>query len=90
MRAGETGLRCPQCQRRAGNTVVDSRATHDGSWVRRRRQCLACQARFTTHETFVTRPEPDPHGPEVWTDRHARAKAIAAELREMARCLEVW
>jgi transcriptional repressor NrdR len=31
--------------------VVDSRLTEDGSSIRRRRQCGACQRRFTTLET---------------------------------------
>ena len=38
---------CPQC--RVGETrVIDSR--DDESAVRRRRECLACRHRFTTHE----------------------------------------
>ena len=33
--------------------VVDSRPTEDGA-IRRRRECLACQKRFTTFETIET------------------------------------
>jgi transcriptional repressor NrdR len=42
-------VRCPLCS--ADDTkVVDSRAAEDGSAIRRRRQCLACNHRFTTYE----------------------------------------
>ncbi|MCC5791542.1 MAG: transcriptional regulator NrdR [Legionellaceae bacterium] len=41
---------CPFC--RADETkVIDSRLVADGAQVRRRRQCLHCQERFTTFET---------------------------------------
>ncbi len=43
-------MRCPACDD-AESRVVDSRTTGDA--VRRRRECLACGERFTTHE----RPE---------------------------------
>ncbi|MEY9848595.1 transcriptional regulator NrdR [Streptacidiphilus sp. MAP5-3] len=41
---------CPFC-RHADSRVVDSRTTDDGSSIRRRRQCPACNRRFTTVET---------------------------------------
>lgn len=41
---------CPFCN--ANETkVIDSRLAHDGTQVRRRRQCLECSERFTTYET---------------------------------------
>ena len=41
---------CPFCN--ADETkVVDSRLVSDGSQVRRRRACLACEERFTSYET---------------------------------------
>lgn len=41
---------CPFCH--ANDTkVIDSRLIADGAQVRRRRQCLECQERFTTFET---------------------------------------
>lgn len=41
---------CPFCH--ANDTkVIDSRLIADGAQVRRRRQCLDCQERFTTFET---------------------------------------
>lgn len=36
--------------------MVDSRAVRDGRAVRRRRECLACGERYTTHEALETRP----------------------------------
>ncbi|WP_420175471.1 transcriptional regulator NrdR [Luteococcus sp. OSA5] len=42
-------MHCPFC--RHGDTrVLDSRATDDGCSIRRRRQCPACERRFTTIE----------------------------------------
>ncbi len=41
---------CPFCH--ADETkVIDSRLVAEGEQVRRRRQCIACQERFTTFET---------------------------------------
>ncbi len=42
-------MRCPFCGH-AESKVVDSRSTQDGRSIRRRRQCLACEQRFTTYE----------------------------------------
>ncbi len=51
----ETGLRCPFCQTDESK-VVDSRATEDGSSIRRRRECSSCRKRFTTYERIEERP----------------------------------
>lgn len=42
-------MRCPYCGR-LDNKVVDSRVSKDASVIRRRRQCLECDQRFTTYE----------------------------------------
>jgi transcriptional repressor NrdR len=42
-------MRCPFCQE-LENKVIDSRESHEGSVIRRRRECLQCQRRFTTYE----------------------------------------
>ncbi|RSV03358.1 transcriptional regulator NrdR, partial [Sphingomonas koreensis] len=42
-------MRCPFCGHEASQ-VKDSRPTEDGAAIRRRRQCEACAARFTTFE----------------------------------------
>jgi transcriptional repressor NrdR len=42
-------LRCPFC-RDTENKVIDSRESHEGAVIRRRRECLQCKRRFTTYE----------------------------------------
>jgi transcriptional repressor NrdR len=47
-------MRCPKC----GNLedkVIDSRSAKMGAAIRRRRECLACQYRFTTYEEIERR-----------------------------------
>lgn len=43
-------MHCPFC-RNQDSRVIDSRTFDDGSAIRRRRQCPACQRRFSTIET---------------------------------------
>ncbi len=45
-------MHCPYC-RNSDSRVIDSRATEDGTAIRRRRQCQQCNARFTTVETVT-------------------------------------
>jgi len=42
-------MRCPKCGR-LDDKVIDSRASREGSVIRRRRECLSCSHRFTTYE----------------------------------------
>lgn len=42
-------MKCPTCGA-DNDRVIDSRASHDGAAIRRRRECLACQARYSTFE----------------------------------------
>jgi transcriptional repressor NrdR len=42
-------VRCPYCFDSA-NRVIDSRLGRDGNEIRRRRECLECERRFTTRE----------------------------------------
>ncbi|NLW73547.1 MAG: transcriptional repressor NrdR [Clostridiales bacterium] len=44
-------MKCPSCGY-ADSRVVDSRPVADGTSIRRRRECLACQKRFTTFEVI--------------------------------------
>jgi len=48
-------VRCPTCAH-LDDKVVDSRQSDDGEAVRRRRECLACGARFTTFERLELVP----------------------------------
>jgi len=47
-------MRCPYCGH-DDSQVKDSRPTEDGAAIRRRRQCDACAARFTTFERIQLR-----------------------------------
>lgn len=47
-------MRCPFCAHE-DSQVKDSRPTEDGAAIRRRRQCEACAARFTTFERIQLR-----------------------------------
>jgi transcriptional repressor NrdR len=42
-------MRCPKCGSR-DDKVIDSRQSRDSSSIRRRRECLSCEYRFTTYE----------------------------------------
>jgi transcriptional repressor NrdR len=46
---------CPACGHDE-DRVVDSRSTREGAAIRRRRECLACQHRFTTYEYVERAP----------------------------------
>ena len=43
-------MRCPFCAAQ-DTKVIDSRLANEGDQIRRRRQCLSCDERFTTYET---------------------------------------
>ena len=44
-------MRCPNCGHN-DSKVIDSRPVEEGNSIRRRRECLACQKRFTTFEVL--------------------------------------
>ena len=48
-------MRCPYCGYRESK-VVDSRPADEGASIRRRRECLSCEKRFTTYEKVETIP----------------------------------
>lgn len=48
-------MKCPFCGDEESK-VVDSRHSEDGNSIRRRRECIACQRRFTTYETVESLP----------------------------------
>ncbi|MCE9581219.1 MAG: transcriptional regulator NrdR [Planctomycetes bacterium] len=48
-------MRCPFCKA-DNDKVIDSRSTSDGNSIRRRRECLACNKRFTTYERTEAQP----------------------------------
>jgi transcriptional repressor NrdR len=42
-------MKCPFCSH-TDTQVVETRESEDGGFIRRRRQCAACEKRFTTYE----------------------------------------
>lgn len=48
-------MKCPYCAYEESK-VIDSRSADDGERIRRRRECLKCGKRFTTHEIVETVP----------------------------------
>ncbi len=48
-------MKCPFCGY-AESKVIDSRPADEGATIRRRRECLACQKRFTTYEFMERLP----------------------------------
>ena len=48
-------MKCPYCGYEESK-VIDSRSADDGERIRRRRECLKCNKRFTTHEIIETLP----------------------------------
>ena len=76
-------MRCPFCGHN-DNKVVDSRVSKDASVIRRRRQCLDCDQRFTTYErveeldTYVIKKD----GTREVFDRGKVEKGIMLSLRK--------
>ena len=48
-------MRCPQCNN-TESKVLDSRPAEEGASIRRRRECLKCEHRFTTYERLGENP----------------------------------
>ena len=48
-------MKCPYCGYEESK-VIDSRPADEGERIRRRRECLSCAKRFTTHEVIETVP----------------------------------
>ena len=48
-------MKCPFCAH-GESKVIDSRPADDGQKIRRRRECLQCEKRFTTYEAIESMP----------------------------------
>lgn len=48
-------MKCPFCGS-AESKVIDSRPTDEGTIIRRRRECIECEKRFTTYEKVESIP----------------------------------
>lgn len=55
IRRSEIPVKCPFCGF-GESKVIDSRPTDEGERIRRRRECLQCQKRFTTYEVIESLP----------------------------------
>ena len=77
-------MRCPFCGHE-DSQVKDSRPTEDGAAIRRRRQCEACAARFTTFERIQLRDvwvmKSDGERQSFDRDKLARSVDIACRKR---------
>ena len=54
-RIGGFIMKCPYCGY-SESRVIDSRPAEEGATIRRRRECLSCQKRFTTYEIMERVP----------------------------------
>lgn len=77
-------MRCPFCGHE-DSQVKDSRPTEDGAAIRRRRQCEACAARFTTFERIQLREimvlKSEGHAEPFDREKLARSIALACRKR---------
>ncbi len=72
-------MRCPYCDHDE-DKVVDSRSAREGGFIRRRRECLKCERRFTTYE----RVDEIPHmviKKDGRREKFERQKVLAGLLR---------
>jgi transcriptional repressor NrdR len=67
-------MKCPFCKGH-DTQVVDTRESEEGDSIRRRRRCLSCDKRFTTHETVELRM------PQVVKQNGMRSEFDAEKLR---------
>ena len=76
-------MRCPFCSH-SETQVVETRISEDGDFIRRRRQCSACEKRFTTYErpdvTFPTIVKKD--GRRIDYDRSKVQASFRLALRK--------
>jgi transcriptional repressor NrdR len=80
-------MRCPFCAHE-DSQVKDSRPSEDGAAIRRRRQCEACGARFTTFERVQLRDltvvKKSGERKPFEREKLARSIAIACRKREIS------
>jgi transcriptional repressor NrdR len=67
-------MKCPFCSH-LDTQVVETRVSEDADFVRRRRQCSACDKRFTTYE------RPDVNFPAVVKKDGSRADFESSKVR---------
>ena len=78
-------MKCPFCADKNKETsVLDSRPSENGTVIRRRRICIECKGRFTTHERIQFRElvVVKKDGDKVNFDRDKIAKSVELALRK--------
>ena len=78
-------MKCPFCiDKNKETSVLDSRPSENGSVIRRRRVCIDCKGRFTTHERIQFREivVVKKDGDKVSFDRDKIAKSVELALRK--------
>ncbi|MDR3300382.1 MAG: transcriptional regulator NrdR [Candidatus Accumulibacter sp.] len=83
-------MKCPFCGA-SDTTVADTRLSEDGDIVRRRRRCLSCERRFSTHERAEIRlPRVvKKNGSRVDFDREKLSASLWLALRKRQVTIEV-
>jgi transcriptional repressor NrdR len=84
---GSKGLRCPYCKAN-NDRVIDSRTSGEADVIRRRRECLECDGRFTTYEKIGETPlrvvKKDGTRVPFDRDKILRGMLVACEKRSIA------
>ena len=78
-------MKCPfRIDKNKETSVLDSRPSENGSVIRRRRICIDCKGRFTTHERIQFREivVVKKDGDKVNFDRDKIAKSVELALRK--------
>ena len=78
-------MKCPFCiDKNKETSVLDSRPSENGYVIRRRRICIDCKGRFTTHERIQFREivVVKKDGDKVNFDRDKIAKSVELALRK--------
>ena len=78
-------MKCPFCiDKNKETSVLDSRPSENGTVIRRRRICIECKGRFTTHERIQFRElvVVKKDGDKVNFDRDKIAKSVELALRK--------
>ena len=78
-------MKCPFCiDKNKETSVLDSRPSENGSVIRRRRICIDCKGRFTTHERIQFREivVVKKDGDKVNFDRDKMYRSLSLALRK--------
>ena len=80
-------MKCPSCSS-TESKVVDSRPVEESNSIRRRRECLNCQTRFTTYE-FIDELQPvvvKKNGTKEYFDKNKLRSGLKRMSEASGRC----